>query len=82
MSRLESSNQQKASPFPFLQVSNLHNSQSNDYNKVFKKISMVSKTKRSRVKPSKLPQKTEKVGPVASSVHRQNEKKIVVLVIT
>lgn len=73
VSRLGNSNQQKASPFLFLQVSNLHNSQRNEYNKVFKRISMVSKTKCSGVKPNKLPHKTEKVGPIVSSVHSQNE---------
>lgn len=60
VSRLESSEQQWASTFPFLEVSNLHNRQRNDYNKVFKRISMVSKTKRSGLKPSKLLQKAEK----------------------
>lgn len=58
-----SSSQQRASPFPFLEVSNLHYRQRNDDNKVFKRISMVIETKRSGVKPNKFPQKTEKVGP-------------------
>lgn len=60
-------------------MSNLHYRQRNDYNKVFKRISMVSKTKCSGVKPNKLPPKTEKVALVSSSLQKRNLRKLLLI---
>lgn len=54
VSRLGSSDQQKACAFPFLEVSNLHHRRRNDYNEVFKRISMESKTKHGRVRTEQI----------------------------